>query len=78
MPSAYSRTSRSFSENSVLVRCLGNASIFSDEMPLVLLTAEPMSIQKGHPTSVATLSCARFFKASSTSRLERRDCSIWP
>src|ERR1700687_4850780 len=54
MASAYSSTSLSVSENRALFRKLGNASIFSAEVPLVLLTAEPMSVQNGHPTSVAT------------------------
>jgi hypothetical protein len=38
--------------------------VSSGETPLFLLTAEPMSIQNGHPTSVATRNCAMSFEAS--------------
>ncbi len=78
MASAYSRTSFSDSENSSLARYFGNAAILSVETPLVLLTAEPISIQNAQPTSVATRSWARFFSPASISLLEKSDCSIWP
>jgi hypothetical protein len=56
----------------------GNATIFSSEIPRVLLTAEPMSIQNGHPTSVATRNCPKSFNPARTSRLPSSDCSICP
>ena len=80
MTSAYSSTSLSTSENSALLRYSGNASIFSRDMQLCLLTAEPISIQNGHPISVATRNCAKFFRPASTIRLAPSDNSIcaWP
>jgi hypothetical protein len=78
MPSAYSRTNFSVSENRGFLLYSPSALIFSAETPLVLLTAEPMSIQNGQPTSVATRSCARSFSVASTNRLAPSDCSIWP
>lgn len=78
MPSAYSRTSLSVSENSELRLYSPRAAIFSSEMPLVLLTAEPISIQYGQPTNVATRSCPKSFSNSGTSRLPSSDCSICP
>jgi len=76
MASAYSRTTFSVSENSKEVRKLGKASIFSGDTPLFLLTAEPMSIQKGHSTRVATRNCARSLRPAPTEWLEANDRSI--
>lgn len=78
MRSAYSRTSLSVSENSELLLYSPRAAIFSSEMPFFLLTADPMSIQYGHSTSVATRSCPKSFNTSGTSRLPNSDRSICP
>jgi hypothetical protein len=76
--SAYSRTSLSVSEKSPLLAYSGKASIFSREIPFCLLTAEPMSIQNGHPISVATRKEASSLSVSSTLWLKSSDCSICP
>jgi len=77
MRSAYSRTRRSSSEKLQSERYLPRFAICSAEIPLALLTAEPMSIQNGHPTSVATRSWTSSFSLWLTSLLPICDRSIW-
>ena len=78
MASAYSSARRSASLNNLLVAYSGSASSLSSETPLSLLTAEPMSIQKGQPITVAARTLTRFLSERSTRLTAAIDCSIMP
>ena len=61
MASAYCKTSRSSSEKLKSLRYWFRLAICSTVIPFALPTAEPMSIQNGQPTNVATRSSASPF-----------------
>jgi hypothetical protein len=63
---AYRSTSRSTSLNSGLLSKSANALSLVSEIPAFLPTAEPMSIQNGHPIIVAALISASATIALST------------